>query len=258
MQNSGGKMKAQFAEIVSHYMDSHFHVVQKDADGGDSTHNTGATDACLASLGIENPFFQPAMEVNEVDGRYCRNPSPGRWYSNYNNQTRDAMINLEAAWALRKDTARARRHFGKRIKRAMFHFSDENDGYDSGLPLYRKFPDPPTPVELATIIRAGRYWALTPLLLIFDLFLILDCAIFRRINERALYDSDAKLLPCMLAALAVYPTPLVHIAKWFYARSNAIECLLAYYGEAEGRNGIAPLGELMAGTFQIKIQGISK
>lgn len=256
-----------YSLIKQKYMDKNCHVVQKDGDGGDSTHNSGAAWACVAAMNggkltadertaSAKVDYLVATTVNERGtGRYCRNPAPGRWYSNYNNQTRDAMINLEALWAIIGDVSTARRHYAQRIKRALFHFSHENDGYDSGLPLIRKTPDAPTPVELGLIIRSGRFWLLRPLLYILDLALWLDCAFVRKLNERNLYDYDAKLLPAMLAAQAVYPTFIVELARRAYAKTDAPARLRDYYSEAPGRNGIEPLGELMVETFQAKIVG---
>lgn len=262
-------MLSHIERLLLDYTDEREHIVQKDRDGGDSLNRIGAFYSCIAADYFDFTFsYHAAMAENERDGRYCRNPEPGRWYSNYDNTTRDQMINLEAAWALLGDTNRARRHFGQRIKRCMFHFSSQNDGYDSGLPLTHKFPDAPTPVELATIIRAGKYWALRPLLYILDWFLVLDCAIVRRLNARNLYDTDNNLLPAVLAALEIYPTFIGKIAKWFYAKSDAETRLLDYHAEGgvydvngtliDVKNGIAPLGAIMARTFRKKIQCVSE
>lgn len=233
--------------LPKRYIDSRLHIVQADGDGGDSLNRLGCYFSCAGMSGLsvaDMVQYTKAMSFNELDGRYCRNPSPGKWYSNYNNTTRDQMITLEAAWAILGSAGRARRHFRQRIKRALFHFSSEDNGYDSGQPLKRKLPDAPTFGELATIIRAGRYGALRPLLHLLDFAILLDVSFFRRGH-----DSDNQLLPVVLAALKVYPSIWAGLIKRRYAKTDAITKLMDYHSEEPGHNGIGPLGVIMAATF---------
>ena len=230
--------------------------MQADGDGGDSLNRLGCALSCSINdellskvlLGLYNNTVLGEEQTGEARGRYCRNPAPGRWYSNYNNTTRDQMLPVEAGWAINSMTRAARMHFALRLKRGMLHFSSENDGYDSGLPAYKKFPDVPTPVELGVIIRAGHFQLLRPLLYILDLFLILDVAVIRKLTERNLYDTDNQLLPCVIAGVKKFPTFLSRLAAKIYSKTDAPARLRAYHGP--DNNGIVPLGEIMCKAFE--------
>lgn len=238
-----------FVDILR-YVDPYAHIVQKDGDGGDSLNRLGIYETCLKYLQAVHfekykdaaDFFEEAMEKNSPWlGRYCRHPAPGRWFSNVDNTTRDQMITIECAWVLNGKPDWE--HLKLRLKRGLFHFSDENDGYDSGLPLVRKFPDPTSPVELAILIRAFRLWPLYPLLYLFDLFLILEVALIRNLKINH-WDFDVKLVPCVIACAHRWPTIFSHIAAALYRRTNADERIRYYFRETDGNNGIRPLGEI--------------
>lgn len=257
--------------IPAKYIDARAHICQADGDGGDSLNRIGCYFSCADITFADMRAYCVMMFYNNKSGRFCRNPEPGRWYSNYNNVTRDQMITLEAAWAILGEQTLARTHFALRIKRFMFHFNTEDNGYDSRegngvlIPLRKTFPDAPSPVELTVIIRAGRYSFLRPLLYLLDIAFIVDVGITRRLNDRNLYDTDVQLLPAVLAGLKVWPTFWMKIAKWIYAKTDAAERLTEYYAEGEvyndkgelidRKNGIAPLGKIMSDAFRTQICG---
>jgi hypothetical protein len=238
------------SEIVTKHLDTNFQIIQADGDGGDSLNRMGVYGACWGFItGESDDIFEKGLHYNAQGlppGRYCRNPDPAKWYSNMNNVTRDQMLPLESAWAILGMKDRARTHFKARAARLMLHFSHENDGKDAG-PLKRKFPDVPTPTELGLIIRAGRFYYLKWFLYMFDLFLILDVLVFRKLTERNRWDFDNQLLPVVLASLRVYPTGLSEFAALMYAGTDARERLRHYHSLE--KNGIPPLGELMVKAF---------
>lgn len=257
-------------QIIRKYTDDTGHIVQRDRDGGDSLNRLGCF-LSVASLESNDDEVRhavahivAALMHNEDEGmqllgqpaRFCRNPTnPTRWCSNYNNTTRDQMQPVEAAWAIRGMQEMARRHFWQRIKRCFFHFSQENDGYDSGLPLIKKFPDAPTPTELGALFRATGYAALRPFLYILDAGLFIDALLSRYTNASS-WDRDNQLLPCIIAAQKVWPTFLSRLTRRVYASAPVEARLRHYHSESNGANGIEPLGELMVLAYNKYIKEI--
>jgi len=244
-----------FNEDILKYLDKNYHVCQADGDGGDSTHRIGSISACSTNKELVD-LMTKALIINEEYsgvGRFCRNPSPGRWYSNPNNTTRDQMQAVEAGWIVTNNVEQARRHFKQRLKRFMFHFSHENDGYDSGLPLIKKFPDITGPVESTLIIRGAQFSITRPLLYLLDIAYVLELLIFRRFAPLRDWDWDASFLPMLVAAKKRWPTFWIKIAIKMYAKLPVIERLRHYYSEKNGLNGIEPLGELLVDCYEREI-----
>ena len=106
---SGERFAELTARIRNEYTDEFDHIVQKDRDGGDSLNRLACILFCLYILKKHIPvanhanWVANAIALNEEGGpgpgRYCRNPKPGSWWSNYNNTTRDQMVSLLAAFA---------------------------------------------------------------------------------------------------------------------------------------------------------------
>lgn len=243
-------------------------ITQADGDKGDTLNRIGAYYSALYALGVMRDDTQQVKNVGLIAtlntltnsptmlpfGRFRRGNSVARWFNNSDNVTRDQMVPIEAALALSSDTELARAHFWARAKRLFFHFSTQNDGQDAG-PLVIKLPDICTPSEFGTLVRATRYKWLYWILPITDLFLWLDVGYSRSLNERSLYDSDNQLVPQVLAALD-QPTFVTEFVRRTYAQTDAATRIRDYYSEASGRNGIAPLGELLAISFEKAIGGI--
>lgn len=236
--------------LPSKYIDSNLQIVQADGDGGDSLNRIGCYGVCSQNYTLADEMLA-SNSAHLPPGRYCRNPKPGAWFSNPNNVTRDQMLPVEAYWAVSGNIAAARQHLKLRLKRALLHFSHENDGYDSGLPLVRKMPDVPSPVEICVILRAASIFK--PLLHILDIALIIDVTIMRNLNERNKYDLDNQLLPCILACKEIYPTYLSKLAAKLYSKTDAASRLKDYHAEGPGKNGIKPLGDIMARAFEKRI-----
>lgn len=237
------------------YLDKNQHVVQADGDGGDSLNRLGCVDSCIYFLRNKKLYFNGSFLLNalpfnsKIPGRFCRNPDESRWYSNPNNVTRDQMLPLESALAIGGLTQLARTHAALRAKRWFFHFSEENDGKDAG-PTVRKLPDPPSPSELGLLIRACDNKSLKAALWFFDLFLLFDVLVTRKLTDRNRYDMDNQLLPVVLASVSVMPTWISKLSARIYSKTDADQRLLAYHAEGPGKNGIEPLGKIMAETFK--------
>jgi hypothetical protein len=219
-------------------------------DGGDGLNRIGVAYSCMAALGAQKDDFGDPVRLGLLTtlmrnsmggpnklpyGRFRRHPDPTRWYYNENNVTRDQMIPVEAALALVEPTDLAVAHMKLRRKRAFFHFSGQNDGADAGPLIVKKWYqiDLLSLSELATLARACRAWYLYPLICLFDLQLLLDVKWGRSASERNLWDSDNQLLPQMLAAIKVYPTPLSALARKIYAGTDAKARLTHYHGLGE-------------------------
>ncbi len=238
-------------------------VSQADTDQGDTLNRTGVYYACLAALGLQDDKARSAAEGLRQDlellagsepGRFRRGNDEARWFYNENNVTRDQMIPVQAAMALAGLTDLARTHFKLRARRLFFHFSSQNDGADAG-PLIHKTPDIPSPDEFGSLIRATRYKLLYFLLPLCDLWLLLMVKYGRSQSKRSLWDSDNQLVPTVLAALD-QPTFVTKYVRRAYAQTDAAYHLRYYNSEANGANGIEPLGELCVLAFERCIGGL--
>ncbi len=253
--------------IIQKYTTDGYQIGQKDLDLGDGACRLGQYYVSLAALGVKQDDlgmniesgFRYRVLVNSKGleyGRFRRGYAPGRWFHNEFNVTRDQTVPMLAAAALTRSINFARAHFWHRAKRLFFHFSEQNDGADAG-PLVRKMPDPPSPPEIGTLIRATRYKMLYWLLPLCDLWLYLDVKWGRSMSERSLYDSDGQVLPQLLAALD-QPTFVTEFVRRAYATTDAPERLAAYFSEQNRRNGNEVLGTLMVTAFYRAVGGLEK
>lgn len=232
-------------------------ICQKDGDGGDSAQRTGSFYTLLALLESKTddrglPLTQGAeldfMSLSYGQGRYRRNgdghQSNGRWfrwYANPNNFTADQSILLQTAFLTLKNKKRLKDLYDQRRKRCFFHFNTES--YDDGENVRRTIPDMPRPIEFSIFMRGLSGWWSYPLLCIFDFQLITDL-IFRNLGSRGKYDSDVTYLPVLLSCVNTRPTPWGILAKFLYKKTDAIVRIKEYFSEANGKNGIEPLGRL--------------
>lgn len=232
---------------MRNYRDKFGLIVQKDGDGGDTlnriAHYYGALKILNAQVddagnATDVGFYNDLLVIRRgiPNGRFRRHPDTTRWFSNINNVTRDQMGPTEATMVLFDHTGLLKEHLRLRVKRGLLHFSSENDGQDAG-PLIHKFPDLPSPQELAVIIRGLRLWFLYPLLLLLDLALF--DAVFKDIRE-------GQPILNMAVSKMRYRTPFSMLAIAALKRKkSAPQEIRDYHSEAPGNNGIEPLGELM-------------
>lgn len=254
----------QILSVLTKYRDKFGLLVQRDLDAGDSLQRTSSLYALLGALKAEQDdrgksiqegcTYDLALHGVSV-GRFRRHPDGKlvggryiRWYANPNNVSRDQTIVMEAAMVINKCKDLLSVHLKQRLKRGFLHFNTES--YDDSEPVKKKFPDIPNPIEFALIIRGLDLEFLYPLLYLLDLQLLTDLYFRKGVN-----DADNMYLPIMLASLSVYPTLIGKLAKKLYARTNAVECLRNYHSEADGKNGIEPLGELYELAFNTLIKG---
>lgn len=239
------------------HRNENFLPTQADGDMGDTANRIGALYSCLAALNepYDDMYTETSAGLRETlifltwglfPGRYRRGYAPGRWFNNPDNMTRDQMVPLECAMALTKNFKIARKHLAKRLMRCLFHFSTQNDGDDAG-PLKYKFPDPPTFTELAVLVRACNFWLLYPLLMILDLFVLIDVLLSFKFASK---DSDNTLLPQLLTCTLKMPTPVAWLIRHFYAKRDVVDKLKVYHAEGPGLNGFEALGELMVLAYE--------
>jgi hypothetical protein len=249
------------------YRDQYSLLTQKDRDGGDTANRTGQAYVYMAALGLEfsdlggNLRQDGRYELDllratksiqtetgtvtlKVPGRYVRHPDYKKWYSNPENFSRDQSVNVQSMMSALGLSAEAKQLFKARSRRAFFHFNDM-EGDDTPGSVKYKFPDPPSPIEFAQFIRATRSWFLYPLLMLLDLQLVIEVLVARPIVIRnGNTDLDSQLLPLMISSLLTYKTPAGLLARYIYSKADVPNKLRFYFGEANNRNGLAPLGEL--------------
>lgn len=236
-------------------------ITQPDMDGGDTSQRTGSEYALLASLQAEQDdrgkdiragFLYDLDKLRVAEGRYVRHPTAqitirGRyipWYANPNNFPRDQSVVIQAAMVLLNTKEELRALVKARAKHWFFHFNTES--YDDSEDINHTYPDIPAPIEFAQFIRGLDLWYLRPLLYILDLQLLSDL-FFRSLNDRNKWDSDNMLVPVMLSSLSKWPTCVGKLAKWLYARTDAVTRLQYYHSDMN--NGIEPLGDLYVLAF---------
>ena len=260
-------LKALLSKLTK-YRDLFGILTQASGDGGDSAQRTGSLYALLAALKAEQDdrgksviegFRYDLDKLQAFPGRYRRHPDGrcenGRWvkwYANPNNFTRDQSSVLQAAMVMLDMESELRDIYAQRKTRYLFHFNSES--YDDSEPIRTKFPDPPSLIEVGQFIRGLHKWYLYPLLLITDLELF-GFLILRKFSERTRYDSGNMYVPLLLSSLHRYATPWGILAKKLYSRTNDMADVRKYYSEAEGRNGLEPLGELYELVFNTVIKG---
>lgn len=246
---------------LNKYRDMWGLLVQKDGDGGDSLQRTASYYALLGALNVEvddrgksrqDGFKYDLDKYRVARGRYRRHPNGilkgGRWikwYADPNNVSRDQAIVVQAALVIYDQKDEMKDVFRARIKRGLMHFNTES--YDDSSVIVKQIPDIPNLHEIGQFIRGMHVWWARPLLYITDAQLILDL-IFRTMSGRNLYDTDNMYMPILLAANARYGTFWGAWAKKLYAKTDAVQRLLAYHGA--DNNGIIPLGQLYKVAFE--------
>lgn len=214
----------RFGLIVQNIYDS--------ADGGDSAHRFGNTYFCLKLLGEEKFMGEDLYEfycrcIAQYEAKkdtYRRHPDPSKWYSNPNNFTRDQTVMLMAAMMVQNDKQRMRGLAWSLIKRAGFH-QNYHIGTDTTGVWYKdnKIPDPTTPAQVATFIRALDMWYFYPLLYILDAFLLADIYFSEKHDqkkklENARTDYHTMLCIDMIKPALKYDTFVAKLARKLYRK----------------------------------------
>jgi hypothetical protein len=229
-------------EWLNSYLDIYKLPVKKTGDGGDCAHDVGFLHSCLAYMDSAMPdMYNESLKMlaGSEPGKYVRHPDPNMWYSNERTFSRDQSVNLQCSMLANGRTDLVKQIFQTRLKyKKLAHFNDlENDG------VTEKVSDIPSPEEIAIWIRAFGLWFLYPLLTLLDLSLVLGVTIFRTANQRSLWDSDAHLIPRLIATETKYPTLSSKIAIYLYStKQNSVERQLQnYYNNKNPGHNLAPL-----------------
>ncbi len=221
---------------IEKYRDKYNLIAQADGDGGDTLNKTalywGARQILNKGSAVGYDLDLTDIATGLEHGRYRRHPDDTMWWSNPNNVTRDQMAPTEAAMALWDMKPRLVDHIILRLPRLLFHFDTQNNGYNVP-PLVTKFPDPPTPQELAVIIRGLHWYLLWPLLVILDLALLVS--VFMTMTD------GQPILNCAVAKR--YPTPFGYLAKYFLKRNTTVNAELTAYWSAP--EGVIPMANLL-------------
>ncbi len=238
------------ANTVEGYRDCFGVICQADLDGGDSLNRTGVYHAALHVLGfgtVQQRQEECLRDLNRITlnipiGRYRRHPDITRWYCNINTVTRDQMAPAECAMVLNKLRGHLNVHLALRIKRGLFHFST----VDTESNRAWKFPDPPSPSELAVIIRGSFPW-LSFLLPLLDIQLILDLLLLKGNKKH-----DGQFV-AFAAVACQNKTPMSWlIRKVLKYKLDALKKeIRAYHLEEADNNGIEPLGELLCDAAEV-------
>lgn len=233
-------MIEQLLQKLEAYKDAWDIITQKDLDGGDSLQRNSHYWILRKLSGINDPFwkvmYKKTMDNFEIEpGVYMRHPNKNRWYSNPKNCSRDQLSIAILSMVACEDKPRLKRVALDLLKRFGFHRNIE-DGVTGSL----RTPDIIVPAELASILRGLNWWLLYPIITVLDIGLLLDL-LFRK---KTIWDYDNMLASQILIANYKYPTLFSWLSKQLYKRTDYKERISNYYSEANGQNGIEPLGEL--------------
>lgn len=223
---------------------------QKDKDQGDSSQRDGLAYALLALLKapvdhLGRPLaqgYEETVKLHEAaPGLYRRSPDPSYWGYNPNNFSRDQHSVLRIAMGANGDKKRVKESLKMMAKRFAFH-QNTHKGTDDPENKW-KVPDIMTPAEVAAAIRSLGIISLYPVLVVLDLFMLLDL-VLRQVLTSDDWDGDNMMALNFLYAYKKMPTPVSWLTMKLYKRTNFMDHIKNYYSEADGSNGIEPLYEL--------------
>lgn len=223
---------------------------QKDGDQGDSSQRDGMAYALLALLKaptdhLSRPLAQGWDETAKLHeaapGLYRRSPDASFWGYNPNNFSRDQHSVLRIAMGAVGDKERVKQSLKMMAKRFAFHQNTHKGTNDPDNKW--KVPDIMTPTEVACAIRSLGYRLLFPVLLLLDLFLLLDL-LLKVLGFYKSWDADNMSALNFLYSYKKMCTPVSWLAMKLYKRTDFMSRIKNYYSEDNGANGLVPLYEL--------------
>lgn len=208
-------------------------------DGGDSANRTGLFPIAAeynngfkmeADLDMTKDTAMSAANVMlskiEIKPGICvRNPDPTKWWSNPNYFSRDQQSAVVVGAGFSKNYSLVSSLFLNHLKRFGLYQNFQINGVD--VDGKKKFiqGDIATPEHLNLYIRALNLWFLYPLLLIGDLFTVLNSLIIIYKSYRDADDTsnDLNHIAICLQAKKRLPTPISYLARklYRYFRKNA-------------------------------------
>lgn len=281
MQLLNEKMSLAIDSLLKNYTDKFGLITNADKDSGDALQRNSTYLILLKLMESDIHGLSAQEYVNKLSkfevksGTYVRNPDPDKWYSNPNNCSRDQISLAAYAMCLYKDKHRMNRLLCAMAKRG-FLFQNYHMGTDvptleqvdktvsklwpsflrkpilnikHNISPYR-IPDIMTPSFVSTIIRTYKCYPLYPLLLLLDIFPLLDVLHFRKGN---LWDSDNMLASQILTFDEVMTTPWIKLAKKLYKKTDYKQRILNYYFKDNQLDLCKPLGELYVEILKIRI-----
>lgn len=219
------------------YYDSNQLIVQSDGDGGDTAGREGNywfAHALTHIVVINRPqFFEILAKLTYSRGTYVRNPVH---YNDPSDFSRDQTIPLILAMGAQGRTKELKALMKEQYKRAT--------RYQNG--------DLALPQDWGYYIRGFRFWPLYPVLLLGDLFLLLN-SIIRCVAPLFNSDNvsdDINHTLALLQAQYYMPTPFSYVARKFYkyARPGGIQGAWDHYFRPS--TGANPFNELYRGLIE--------
>lgn len=230
------------------YTENNGLLVQKDGDGGDSSHMTALASGllllCDDAANADNYFNALVNRCTPIKGIWIRHPDQSKWYSNINNLSRDsahAIMWCLSVWSIHYGSNYAKEiikdFWRRKIKRFGFH---QNIHIGCDVPSNEtgyKIPDITSPEEISQFFRAFNLWWTYPIISVLDLSLLINV-----IFGRKKWDSDFLLAKNIILANMKYKTVFGLIAKFVYKRTDYKNKISNYFFKTG--NSIEPLAEI--------------
>jgi len=220
---------------MKNFLDQWRLIVQRldcGGDGGDSAHRFGSY------IFVKKLLDQPETEwEDDVDSYYShgisqyipenqlprRHPDPSRWYSRPDNFSRDQTRMLLAAAYAMDDVATSKRIMGNLAKRLGWHNNVRPNYVKPGQDGWKwKIPDNVIPSQITMYIRTTKNKLLYPLLVVLDVFLLVDLALTAYTDRKDIKtdgsrtDAHTMLLCDIVAGVRTMTTPFSWLAGRIY------------------------------------------
>jgi hypothetical protein len=252
------KTSSELVKEIYLRLDKYSLVVQKDGDEGDSAYRS-AIFAFLLNA-INHPQAKEYYEVmihnlSAEKGIFRRTANPDHWGHNPNNLSRDQAAAIILAATVNGDNETVDAFYKHAYHRSelveipkygmTLRFINPILGFHQNIApgtdapeSFRKVPDLLGIGEARNEIRRKRQWWKYPMLMIYDLDLVLAV----KFRKKQLWDFDSLYCKDLIYANQHMPTPFSYLAKKLYAKTDYIVRLRVNYSDVN--NGIEPLGEL--------------
>jgi hypothetical protein len=235
--------------IDDNYLDQYEMITTIEKDGGDSAFHEGHYYSMLeltGNLGYSAlvDYSITATQLQNDEGNIRRHPDESKWYGDWDRGSRDQSIPLLISFFLTGSMRAARNFFKAHLKRALLFATNnrrngstaENHGKEYYPGRFRDYSWKPAditgPVFWSIYIRGFRNKLLYPLLLIFDLFLLVNTITFN-ISPR---EPNQHLLLLFFSKRS-FPTPFSYIAYKLLNKEKVKNELRSYWYSTSHGNG---------------------